>query len=54
MGSVLIKSSRYGNWNVLYIEKKKREREIATRRNRAGYITFMQIIRFATFLERNF
>lgn len=26
MGSVLIKSSRYGNWNVLYIEKKK-ERE---------------------------
>lgn len=24
MGSVLIKSSRYGNWNVLYIEKKKK------------------------------
>lgn len=24
MSSVLIKSSRYGNWNVLYIEKKKK------------------------------
>lgn len=48
MGFVSIKSSRYGTFSV---QEKKKKRG---RRNRAGYITFMQIIRFATFLERNF